>query len=223
LDTEWFVIELSGAVPARRHHHSVPALLFGSALAALGQGSVDTERPVHGALSVGAGLAPGRSPGAGGQEAGEGRGRPIASGRSSHCFNLAFSQVVNPPCRVGSGIRSRAIGAGGGGGGGPHMAATDRGRRTYHSGPLKLRVRLRSGCDNHCYIGLSGMGTTGAERKRRGRPTRPDIFWMEDFWRCDKFRIRAVQHYAPVLRIDGPGHKSEEFPIRFEERNSHEV
>ena len=29
MDTEWCVIELSGAVPARRHH-SVPALLFGS-------------------------------------------------------------------------------------------------------------------------------------------------------------------------------------------------
>ena len=62
----------------------------------------------------------------------------------------------------------RAIGAGGGG---PHMAATGRGRRTYPPGPLTLMVRLRSGRDNRGNFTPTVVGTTAAEKRRRGQPT----------------------------------------------------
>jgi hypothetical protein len=48
----------------------------------------------------------------------------ITTRAGSHRFKLAFIQAVNAPCRVGSGIRSRAMGAGGGG---RHMAAAAEG------------------------------------------------------------------------------------------------
>ena len=69
-------------------------------------------------------------------------------------------------------------------------------------------------------------GTPGYRREWQGiLPAKKAGYPLnrEGFWLGDQFRIRAVQHYAPDLRLDGPGHKSEEFPIRFEERNSHEV
>jgi hypothetical protein len=36
---------------------------------------------------------------------------------------------------------------------------------------VDAKVRLRSGRDNRDYIRLPGVGTTEAERKRRGQPT----------------------------------------------------
>jgi hypothetical protein len=64
---------------------------------------------------------------------------------------------------------ARAIGAGGGG---PPMAATDRGRRTYPPGPLTLRYDCVLGAVNPGKLSPTGVGTTGAEKQQRGRPTK---------------------------------------------------
>jgi hypothetical protein len=48
---------------------------------------------------------------------------------------------------------------------GPGMAVAGQMGRTYHPGPLTLRISLRSGRDNRGYIGLPGVGTTVAEKR----------------------------------------------------------
>ena len=106
---------------------------------------------------------------------GRDQGRPIVSGRGSHCFNLAFSQVVNTPCRVESGIRSRWVA-------GPSVqaAAVPTWLRLTEGDepipwPLTLRMRLCSGCCSmetsppHAWVQRKPKKR---QRKRRGRPTK---------------------------------------------------
>jgi hypothetical protein len=90
-------------------------------------------RPGCRVRSVGAGLGPGRAPGA----AIKRKGKRARSGDDHHTGGLTTPQPVLQPGRehalpgwVGD---SESMGGRGivAGGGGPHMAATDRGRRTY--------------------------------------------------------------------------------------------
>ena len=58
---------------------------------------------------------------------------------------------------------------------GPGMAATGRGRKTYHPGPLTLRYPCALGAISVEPLPPTGMGTPGAEkrpRKRRGLLTK---------------------------------------------------
>jgi hypothetical protein len=78
----------------------------------------------------------------GGQGKGRGRCAPVvvAPGRPG----TSVAPRVAPPgwVRDSESMGGRAIGAGGGG---PPMASTDRGRRTYHPGPLTLRYDCARG------------------------------------------------------------------------------